>query len=135
MIAGADSIEDMAFLRHGAMGRLFTGARAPSTFGTFLRTFMFGHVRQLDAVVSRLLIGLSGSAPLLAGAGQLAYLDVDDTVQPTFGYAKHCAGRGYTGVKGPLPAGQAEICARGRPSVGTFPARTASGGSAERTLV
>ena len=39
MIAGADSIDDMGLLRHGAMGRLFTGVRAPSTLGTFLRTF------------------------------------------------------------------------------------------------
>jgi hypothetical protein len=44
MVAGADSIDDMALLRHGAMGRLFTGARAPPTLGAFLRTFTFGHV-------------------------------------------------------------------------------------------
>ena len=100
MIAGADSIEDMALLRHGAMRRLFTGVRAPSTLGTFLRTFTFGHVRQLDAVASRLLINLCRRAPLLAGADTLAYVDVDDTVKPTFGYAKQGAGRGYTGVKG-----------------------------------
>jgi len=63
MIAGADSIEDMALLRHGAMNRLFTGVRAPSTLGTFLRSFTFGHVRQLDAVASRLLIsGRAGAA-------------------------------------------------------------------------
>lgn len=37
MVAGADSIDDMAPLRHGAMGRLFTGMRAPSTLGTFLQ--------------------------------------------------------------------------------------------------
>jgi len=100
MIAGADSIEDMGLLRHGAMGRLFTGVRAPSTLGTFLRTFTFGHVRQLDAVASRLLINLCAQAPLLPGAHQLTYVDIDDTVKPTFGYAKQGAGRGYTGVKG-----------------------------------
>ena len=100
MVAGADSIDDMGLLRHGAMGRLFTGVRAPSTLGTFLRSFTFGHVRQLDAVASRLLISLARRAPLLAGASELAYLDVDDTVKPTFGYAKQGAGRGYTGVKG-----------------------------------
>ncbi len=72
MITGADSIEDMALLRHDAMGRLFTGVRAPSTLGTFLRTFAFGHVRQLDAVASRLLINLCHAAPLLPGADQLA---------------------------------------------------------------
>ena len=100
MIAGADSIDDMDLLRHGAMNRVFTGVRAPSTLGTFLRTFTFGHVRQLDAVASRLLINLCASAPLLPGAQQLTYVDIDDTVKPTFGYAKQGAGRGYTGVKG-----------------------------------
>ena len=50
MVAGADSIDDMDLLRHGAMSRLFAGVRAPSTLGTFLRAFRFGHVRQLDAV-------------------------------------------------------------------------------------
>ncbi len=100
MVAGADSIDDMALLRHGAMSRLFTGVRAPSTLGTFLRSFTFGHVRQLDAVASRLLVALAGQVPLLAGADKLAYLDVDDTLRQTYGYAKAGAGRGYTGVKG-----------------------------------
>ena len=71
MITGADSIEDMALLRHDAMGRLFTGVRAPSTLGTFLRTFTFGHIRQHDAVASRLLINLCHAAPLPSGADQL----------------------------------------------------------------
>jgi hypothetical protein len=100
MVAGADSIDDMDLLRHGAMGRLFGGVRAPSTLGTFLRSFTFGHVRQLDAVASRLLVNLAGRAPLLPGAAELAYLDVDDTLRQTYGYAKQGAGRGYTGVKG-----------------------------------
>jgi hypothetical protein len=100
MVAGADSIEDMGLLRHGGMGRLFAGVRAPSTLGTFLRTFTFGHVRQLDAVASRLLVNLTGLAPLLPGASELVYIDVDDTVRQTYGYAKQGAGRGYTGVKG-----------------------------------
>jgi len=100
MVAGADSIDDLALLRHGAMKRLFTGIRAPSTLGTFLRSFTFGHVRQLDAVASRLLINLAGQAPLLPGADELAYVDVDDTLRQTYGYAKQGAGRGYTGVKG-----------------------------------
>ncbi len=100
MVAGADCIDDMALLRHGGMGRLFSGVRAPSTLGTFLRTFTFGHVRQLDAVASRLLIDLAGQVPLLPGAAELAYLDVDDTLAQTYGYDKQGAGRGYTGVKG-----------------------------------
>ncbi len=50
MVAGADSIDDMALLRHGGMGRVFDHAYAPSTLGSFLRVFRFGNVRQLDAV-------------------------------------------------------------------------------------
>jgi len=54
-VAGADSIDDMALLRHGGMGRVFAKAYAPSTLGSFLRAFTFGHVRQLDPVASRFL--------------------------------------------------------------------------------
>jgi hypothetical protein len=101
MVAGADSIEDMDLLRHGGMGRVTSGVvRAPSTLGTFLRSFTFGHVRQLDAVAARLLAGLAARAPLLPGADELAYLDIDDTVRQTYGYAKQGAGRGYSGTKG-----------------------------------
>src|SRR3954452_1796212 len=69
MLAGADSIDDMALLRHGGMGRVFTGAYAPSTLGSFLRAFSFGHVRQLDAVASRFLTALAAQAPQVAGDG------------------------------------------------------------------
>ncbi len=100
MVAGADSIDDMDVLRHGGMGRLFTGVRAPSTLGTFLRTFTFGHVRQLDAVASRFLINLASTAPVLPGAAQACYVDIDDTIKATHGYAKQGAGDGYSGVKG-----------------------------------
>ena len=100
MIAGADSIADMDLLRHGGMGRLFTGIRAPSTLGTFLRAFTFGHVRQLDSVAAGVLTGLAAVTPLLAGAEQVAYLDVDDTVREVHGYAKQGAGFGYSGVRG-----------------------------------
>jgi len=100
MVAGADSIDDMDLLRHGGMGRLFDGVRAPSTLGTFLRTFTFGHVRQLDAVAASVLGELAACTPLLPGAGQVAYVDIDDTVKATYGYAKQGAGFGYTGVKG-----------------------------------
>jgi hypothetical protein len=100
MICGADSIEDMDLLRHGGMPRLFTGIRAPSTLGSFLRLFTFGHVRQLDAVAARLLPALARSVPVLPGADQFVIVDIDDTVRQTYGYAKQGAGRGYTGVKG-----------------------------------
>ena len=72
MVAGADTIDAMDLLRHGGMGRVFTAGRAPSTLGTFLRSFTFGHVRRLDAVASRLLVNLAGRAPLLTGADQIA---------------------------------------------------------------
>src|SRR5450830_1824326 len=100
MVAGADTIDAMDLLRHGGMGRVLTAGRAPSTLGTFLRSFTFGHVRQLDAVASRVLVNLAARAPLLAGADQVAYLDIDDTIKATFGHKKQGAGYGYSKVKG-----------------------------------
>ena len=100
MVAGADSITDMDLLRHGGMPRLFDGARAPSTLGTFLRAFAFGHVRQLDAVAARFLTGLAQHAPIISAGEPITYLDIDDTIRSTFGYAKQGAGYGYSGVKG-----------------------------------
>jgi hypothetical protein len=100
MVAGADSIDDMDLLRHGGMPRLFSGVRAPSTLGTFLREFRFGHVRQLDAVHARVTASLAKQVPLLHGADQVAYVDLDDTVKQTYGYQKQGAGYGYTGVNG-----------------------------------
>lgn len=101
MLAGADSIDDLDLLRHGAMPRLFPGVRAPSTLGTFLRSFTHGHVQQLDAAAARLLAGLSGQVPgLLAGGDQVAFVDVDDTVKEVHGYAKQGAAFGYTRQRG-----------------------------------
>ena len=81
------------------MGRLFTSVHASYTLALFLRSFTFGHVRQLDAFASRLLINLCTCAPLLPGADKLANVDIDDTVEPTFGYATQGAGRGDSAVK------------------------------------
>jgi hypothetical protein len=103
MVAGADSIDDMGLLRHGGMGRVFARAYAPSTLGSFLRTFTFGHVRQLDAVASRLLTRLVGQTPLLSAPGTGAarvLVDVDDTIIEVHGYAKQGAGFGHSGVRG-----------------------------------
>src|SRR3954462_14682878 len=97
MAAGADSIEDMALLRHGGMGKVFTGAYAPSTLGSFLRSFTFGHVRQLDAVASSFLVNLAERSDLLGGrtdAGPVL-LDLDDTIVEVHGYAKQGATFGY----------------------------------------
>jgi len=100
MVAGADSIDDMALLRHGGMGRVFNRAYAPSTLGSFLRAFTFGHVRQLDAVASRFLAGLAGQTPLVAGIEEYALVDVDDTIIEVHGHAKQGSGYGYSGVRG-----------------------------------
>ena len=107
MVAGADSIEDMAVLRHGAMGKIFDRPYAPTTLGSFLRTFMFGHVRQLDAIASRFLGNLARLAPLLPdavtadeGNGGYVFVDVDDTIIEVHGYAKQGSGYGYSGLRG-----------------------------------
>ena len=81
MVAGADNIAKMDLLRHGAMGQLFTAVRAPSTLGTFLRAFTFGYVRQLDAVAARFLVNPTAQVPVLLGAGQVAFLDIDSRDQ------------------------------------------------------
>src|SRR4051812_42053892 len=102
MAAGADSIDDMALLRHGGMGKVFTGAYAPSTLGSFLRSFTFGHVRQLDAVASRFLVNLAEHTDLLGAAADAGpvLVDLDDTIVEVHGYAKQGAAFGYSGVRG-----------------------------------
>jgi len=109
MVAGADSIEDMTLLRHGGMSRVFARAYAPSTLGSFLRAFTFGHVRQLDAVATRFLVALVGHTERRGDPASLvdpgssagyALLDVDDTIVEVHGHAKQGAGFGYSGVRG-----------------------------------
>jgi len=94
MVAGADSISDLDVLRHGGMGRVFCGLRAATTLGTHLRAYRFGHVRQLDAVASRLLINLAQLSPILDGGDQVCFVDVDDTIRETHGYHKQGAAYG-----------------------------------------
>jgi Transposase DDE domain group 1 len=103
MVAGADSIDDLGVIRHGALPGLFEGIRAPSTLGTFLRGFTWGNVRQLDAVARETLTGLSRQAPVLPGADSYAFLDVDSTISRVYGYAKQGAEYGYTRVRGLHP--------------------------------
>jgi hypothetical protein len=101
MLAGADSIDDMNVLRHGGMGRLFDRAYAPSTLGSFLREFRFGHVRQLDAIASRVLVNLASAAPLLqVRDGERVMVDLDDTIIEVHGHKKQGASFGYSGVRG-----------------------------------
>ena len=100
MVAGADSIDDMAILRHGGMDRVFDRCYAPSTLGSFLRAYTFGHVRQLDGVASRFLTRLATATPVVAGIGELAVVDIDDTIVEVHGYTKQGAGFGYGKVRG-----------------------------------
>jgi hypothetical protein len=100
MIAGADSISDMDLLRHGGMGRVFDGVRAPSTLGTFLRGSPS--------------VTFANSTPWPPGCwpvwpprprccpGPIRSCSSTSTTPCArpYGYAKQGAGRGYTGVKG-----------------------------------
>lgn len=100
MLAGADSIDDLDVLRAGGTARVVTGVRAPSTIGTFLRSFTHGHVLQLAKISGLVLAGLSRRVPQLVGRDELVFVDVDDTIGEVHGYAKQGAGFGYTGVRG-----------------------------------
>ena len=113
MALGADCIEDCDILRSGqtaaALGHRVT---APSTLGTFLRAFTFGHVRQLDRVLAESLerAWAAGAGP---GSGRLV-VDVDSFVGEVHGYAKQGAGFGYTHKRGYHPllatrAGSGEV--------------------------
>jgi hypothetical protein len=102
MALGADCIEDCDLLRSGQTAAVL-GHRvaAPSTLGTFLRAFTFGHVRQLDRVLADSLARAwaAGAGP---GAERLV-VDVDSFVGEVYGYGKQGAGFGYTGRRGYHP--------------------------------
>jgi hypothetical protein len=109
MVLGADSIDDCELLRAGRVRRLLGGwLPAPSTLGTFLRAFTFGHVRQLDRVLGEALTRAwrAGAGP---GDGRLV-VDVDSFVGEVHGYAKQGAAFGYTRQRGyhPIVASRAD---------------------------
>ena len=102
-LAGGDCIDDAAALRAGGTaGVLGHPVKAPSTLGTFLRSFRWGHVRQLDAVSRQLLV-----RAWAAGAGPDAApftIDLDSTICETYGLQKEGAQHhGYTGERGYHP--------------------------------
>lgn len=108
MLLGADSIDDCEVLRAGRTRRLLGGwLPAPSTLGTFLRAFTFGHVRQLDRVLAETL-----TRAWRAGAGpgeERLVVDVDSFIGEVHGKQKQGAGFGYTKKRGyhPLMASRA----------------------------
>lgn len=103
MLCGADSIDDCELLRAGSTEAVL-GHRvmAPSTLGTFLRGFTFGHVRQLESVAAELLrrAWAQGAGP---SAEERLVIDLDSFVGEVHGYAKQGAAFGYSGERGYHP--------------------------------
>jgi hypothetical protein len=109
LVAGGTHIDHADLLRAGDTERVLPfRVAAPSTLGTFLRSFTFGHVRQLDAVIAETLkrVWNLGAGP---GDGRLI-VDLDSTICEVFGYQKQGAVYGYTKQKGyhPLLASRAD---------------------------
>jgi hypothetical protein len=100
MCAGADNIDDLDMLRAGGMPILFDGVYAPSTLGTLLREFSFGHARQLESVLREHLAALAERTELLAGLADQAFIDIDSLLRPVYGHAKQGASYGHTKIAG-----------------------------------
>lgn len=108
MVAGAECIDDADVLRSGSSSSVLSHrVMAPSTLGTFLRRFTFGHIRQLDKVAEAL---LTQAWSLGCGPGdEQMTIDLDSTICPVYGDHKQGAAFGYTKVLGyhPLLASRA----------------------------
>lgn len=100
MCAGADCIDDVDIVRSGGMTTLFGGVYAPSTIGTLLREFSFGHARQLESVLGAHLGALCERVDVLPGAEVRAFVDIDSLLRPVYGHAKQGASYGHTKVAG-----------------------------------
>ncbi len=100
MCAGADCIDDLDVVRSGGMKTLFDGVYAPSTIGTLLREFTFGHARQLESVLREHLAALCDRVELLPGSDARAFLDIDSLLRPVYGHAKQGASYGHTKISG-----------------------------------
>ncbi len=102
MALGADCIDDCDLLRSGRSGQVLGHpVAAPSTLGPFLRSFTFGHVRQLDRVLADAL-----TRAWAAGAGpgeRRLVVDVDSFIGEVHGRSKQGAGFGYTRQRGYHP--------------------------------
>ena len=101
MCAGADSIDDVDVVRSGGMKALFGGVYAPSTIGTLLREFSFGHARQLESVLRAplgphcVIASICCPAPM-----SRVFIDIDSLLRPVYGHAKQGASYGHTKIAG-----------------------------------
>ena len=100
MAAGADSIDNMGLLRHGAMDALFGGVRAPSTLGSHLRSYNWGTSCSWRRPAGSCWPGSPRQAPLLPGADVLAFIDIDSTQKRVYGHKKEGARFGHTKIQG-----------------------------------
>ena len=110
MLAGGDSIDDVAVLRAGPADALFDGTRAPSTVGSWLRAHKWSIVRQLDAVSRELLARLWAAGAGPADLSAPLTIELDSTIVEVHGRAKQGAAFGYTKVRGYHP--QLATCAQ-----------------------
>ncbi|MFJ9370126.1 IS1380 family transposase [Nocardia sp. NPDC101769] len=100
MCAGADSIDDLDLLRSGGGKNLFGGVYAPSTVGTLLREFTFGHGKQLESVLGEHLCALVDRVDLLPGKQVRCFVDIDSLLRPVYGHQKQGASYGHTKIAG-----------------------------------
>ena len=94
MIGGADGIDDMDLLRHGAMDALFGGIRAPSTLGSHLRSYTWGNVRQLEAMTARCWRNWPPGRRCCPGKDVLAFVDIDSMQKRIYGTPSRAPGSG-----------------------------------------
>ena len=100
MMCGADSIDDANVLRAGGTPRVFDEVYAPSTVGILLREFSFGHANQIAAAAREHLIALAARTPLLAGADERMFVDIDSLLRPVYGHHKQGASFGHAKIAG-----------------------------------
>jgi hypothetical protein len=100
LACGADCIDDLDVIRSGGMSKVFDQVYAPATLGILLREFTHGHTRQLQAVLSRHLVALSGRTPVLTGLDDQALIDIDSLLRPVYGHQKQGASFGHTKIAG-----------------------------------
>jgi hypothetical protein len=98
IMCGADSIDDVNVLRAGGTPRVFNEVYAPSTLGIFLREFTFGHANQLAAVAREHLVALAQRVPLLPGADERVFIDIDSLLRPVYGHHKQGASFGHAKI-------------------------------------